>query len=426
MKLNFTKLVPKDFFPGTVFIGFIFFILGHFFPMDDFYRHMVAYLYNYNPSLNYPNSLVTTYSQYPLYELLLSFVHKSIGPAGTVVLMEGLSFSISYYIFYKLLQESSFAQSKLVASQAALLVMSALTSRIIALRPEYFVFLMVVSFFNSKDIFRNKSWALLPFMIGFYWLTPLWSFVLLAHPDKLKRKILAVGAIVLLHLCFWEIYTHGDWISSVHRWYGFSKNRVLDITELNNFWTSSFLKPWFWILLFFTVEGRHSLKKEHYISLLTYSFIGYVRLTGAFILSVIPAIKEGLVKNANLFTKNPWVSYGVCVCIYINALPQHLEFVDYPFPKGSIVLASGISAYTLNAGDSAGNIQILPSFEYGASPREIQVQIKNLAKMKIDCDLLKKYKINYVVENVGKGKAPACLEYTESVGAWRIWKTITN
>lgn len=426
MKFNAGKLTPTDFFPGTVIVGFIFFILGRYYPMDDFYRHMVAYLYQYNPSLNYPHSQVTHYSQYPGYEHLLALLHQFIGAPATVLLLEGVSFSLTYYLFYKLLQNPNFGQSKLVASQAALLIISALTSRILALRPEHFVFLMVISFFISNDILKNKAWFLTPIMICFYWLTPLWSFLILVHPDKLKRKLIALSLIFVLHLIFWEWYTKGDWVSSIVRWNEFSKNRVLDITELNNFWTSSFLKPWFWIVVFFAYEGRNALKKENYISLFTYSFIGYVRLTGAFIISVLPALKEGIYKNYLLFTKNPWISHLICICIFISALPQNLDFVDYKFPKGATVLASGISAYTLNAGENAGNIKIVPSFEYGATPKEIQEQIKKLPKMELNCDVLRKYNVEYVVENVATGKPPHCLEFMDSKGPWRIWKTTAN
>lgn len=426
MKIDLGRLTPADFFPGTVIVGFIFFILGRYYPMDDFYRHMVAYLYSYNPSLNYPHSLVTTYSQYPGYEFLLSIFHKFLGAPATVLTLEGFSFALSYYLFYKILQDTYFGQTKLVASQAALIVMSALTSRILALRPEYFVFLMVLCFFFSKDIFKNKAWFLAPFMICFYWLAPMWSFLIIVHPDKTKKKVLAVLVFFVFHLIFWEIYTQGDWIESIRRWHEFSKNRVLNITELNNFWTASFLKPWFWILLYFVYEGRAELKKENYVSVLTYSFIGYVRLTGAFIISVLPAIKAGIYKNYLLFTKNPWISHWICICIFINALPQNLDFVDYKFPKNSTILASGISAYTLNAGENAGNIKIVPSFEYGATPKEIQEQIKNLPTMKVDCVVLKKYNIDYVVENVASNKAPQCLQFLDSKGPWRIWKTILN
>ena len=118
MKLKIGQFTPTDFFPGTVIVGFIFFILGRYYPVDDFYRHMVAYLYQYNPSLNYPCSQVTDYSQYPGYEHLLALLHQFIGAPATVVLLEGVSFSLTYYLFYKLLQNPRFGQSKLEIGRA--------------------------------------------------------------------------------------------------------------------------------------------------------------------------------------------------------------------------------------------------------------------------------------------------------------------
>jgi len=71
---------------------------------------------------------------------------------------------------------------------------------------------------------------------------------------------------------------------------------------------------------------------------------------------------------------------------------------------------------------SKAPIRVVPSMEVGWMRKDVQEFLKELHAGKLDCQELRKFKFDYVVENTLRGSTPYCLELERVEGNYRVWK----
>lgn len=111
---------------------------------------------------------------------------------------------------------------------------------------------------------------------------------------------------------------------------------------------------------------------------------------------------------------------------FANGLPSgKLENLPKFFiPPHAVVLGPLESGLYATIRHNPG-IKATPSFELGATDAVIQKTAKKLQAGQFDCDVLRAYPIDYVLENRLKD-IPSCLKLDQVQGTWRLWKTGTH
>jgi hypothetical protein len=268
-------------------------------------------------------------------------------------------------------------------------------------------------------------------MTPLYWLSWIYAPMALLLQASLRVRLLAMfiyGATALLSWIYLNGAHYPEMFSLTAEWVSMRKVEMSEnIPALSSILLSPaslFLSS---LLLIGGLMGIGKLKEDWPFAIVCLWFLipdmarytpGIMAISG---LWLIAAMARGMPSQPIRAALVPII---VAMCLLLaKTIPGSSEETHPHFkvPEGAILMGSVSSALQETIRRNPG-IRVTPSFEVGATNPEIQTALLDLILHgQFDCDLLKKFPVDYLIENSLKS-IPACLEINQVSGGWRLWK----
>lgn len=397
-------------------------------PTDDALRHVVSYAWGYSHTAMYPQSSLTEFNQYPLFDHVVGAASQAIGTFATLKLMQVLALLGSswalYRAFSRYLLDS--AARPLDATLLTLLVLSAgVLERALLARPEVFVMAWAVAWLGANEK-TPLRWQVVLLLTGFalstsYWLAWIsWPLIWMA-PFSARRRLGSLALLGLFHAAFWHFQTNGAYWQVFQLLTTWNANRLVSIQETKS--TGLLLARPAVLALLGLAAGGFVLRPKGWgpgaVALLPYLALNMLRYVGSMLACLTPLIAAGWQRLA--LPVGARMVLGPVLLFLAAQGFEYEEAPDFKVPAGAVVLTSMSQATFAIPMANPGTVSTLPAMEVGASSQRVQAQVAALQKSTLNCSEVHALGVTHVVEKSWRGEPSPCLSLVRTKGAWRLW-----
>ena len=390
----------------------LFYVISPYEPNDDLLRLMTVYLHNYDFREMYLYSSIPDFNMYIGFTMMAGLVHKVLGSNGYIVIQIAGFILLALSLLY-LLKD---VEPNLRMAIVIVAVMIA-GNRLVLGRPGGFLSeFMFLGMALSRDKRMNRWWLHLllgAFMSWQYYLFPIYIIPLIAFHWVYLIPLL--GGITL-----WQIWSGGEYLTvckSVLLSGVGGGGRSLPVGELQ-----SAIPVLLTIGLIFLIPFVWHFRKDWKMALTACYFL--VPNQVRFLETAMPIIIS--------FCRYIKFRPGFFIIIGLTAASPFFKPVFPPntpnssyfkgkIPHGSKVFDLNWDMY-MRAQYNDTSLKVAPSFELEWLELPLRRVVAEVAKTgKLDCNALRGYQFDYVIETKLK-EVPACLDLVDVSRTVRIWK----
>lgn len=400
-------------------------------PADDALRHVVSYAWGYSHTAMYPQSTLTSFNQYPLFDRLAGAASQALGVFASLKLLQVSATAFSAWAFWRAFARflPDDVHRPLSATVLTLLVMCAgVLDRTMLARPEAFAMAWGVL---GVSLAGNRPWRAQALFLagGFvlsasYWVAWLaWPLVWMV-PASRTRRLALLGALALFHGLFWHLYTDGAYWQVLSLLRGWNANRLLVITETTSL-AHLLVRPGMVVALALAWAGATPAARRTpgwragMLALLPYLMLNMQRYVGNVLASLLPLVAAGW-NRLQLGAKAQAVLGAALLLLGLQGI-ETSELPDFRLPAGAVVLTTMSQATFAVPMANPGTVSTLPAMEVGASTHRVQEQVLALRRSRVDCGELRALGVTHIVEKSWVGDPAACMSLQQTRGAWRLW-----
>lgn len=376
-------------------------------PEYDLLRNLKGYIHNYNHDDIFAYATWTKFDPYYFFDVFCGFFHQHIGYYSYIpiqiicLLMTGLGIFLMLrgcnknLIFLLLLVFYYFEKGRYAEARPAMFE-SALLFIAIGLR-------------DVKNRYMHIGIGII--MASFYHM--FWVYL---FPLIIIRRVYIIPFV--LGIAGWLFYGRMDYIM-------FNYNNIV-VYKTMRLVPVSELQPIIYMFLglaVFCIPFIYYYKKDIKLAII----IGYFSISNQ--IRYFDTVSGLLLAYAKNMTFKPTLK--ILIPVYLMVLFSHkpssnfAKDFQFKIEDGAKVITENYSTL-FKLAYAYDNIKITPTIEIALLPIDLQQIVVDIRKGKFDCEAIKKYPHDYVIERSFKQLPSACLELVGFNGENRVWKIKKN